>query len=209
MPARVGAATAQRSSKAAAKKKKPARAKAGKPVKPASSFSNATGAKAPAVPAAPPPPLTGEKFDRGTVFDARAYLADRLKLKEGGELRLFHHAYQQWAGAVPGEKTWMSTKHSGGNYGKGFYTSTRPETGYGSNEFQVALPVKTFAGKKVYELPSGYYGDTLEMPPGADILAVRQGEYTWFVFKPGSDEWLNASAKIADWDKAGEKVGWS
>jgi hypothetical protein len=214
MPARLAAAArakapAAKTSKTTTRRKKTTTAAKAKP---ASSFKAASTAKpkvATTTPAAPPAPLTGEKFDRGTVYDASAYLADRLKLQKGGNLRLFHHATAMWPDATPGKKAWMSTKHSGGNYGKGFYTSTRPETVYGSKEFQVQLPVKAFEGKKVYELPTGWYGDQLKMPAGVDIVAIRQGDQSWFVFKPGSDEWLNKSATTADWDKPNEKVGWS
>jgi hypothetical protein len=161
------------------------------------------------VAAAPPPPLTGTPSGKGTIYDAQAYLFDRHKLQPGGELRLFHHATKMWPDAKPGEDAWISTKFSGGNYGKGFYSSTKPQPEYGTFEFQVAIPVKEFEGKKVWELPVGYYGNELQMPEGVDIVAVKQAGETWFVFKPGSDQWLNKAATTRDWDKPGEVVGWS
>lgn len=168
------------------------------------------GANVPAAPPAPAQPVAWKGVNSsGKIYDAQEYLTEKLKISGGGTLRIFHHTDTQWG--VPGVKRKMTISQNKGQtgqvYGPGFYTSTKPETGFGKYEFQIELPFKAFAGKKIYETTSG--GD--EMPPGVDILAVPQtwGDKTWFVFKAPSEAWLNRSALEADFDAAGEAVGWS
>lgn len=202
-----GTATVARKPKKPRAARKP---KAAAAPKPATSF---TPAAAPAAPPPAPVPLTGVPFKApdswasGTIYDAKAYLADRLKITGNGSLRVFHHSDKEWG--TPGWKTKITMRKNDGSngqvYGPGFYTSTRPETGYGKYEFQVELPLSAFEGKRIYESNGG--GKT--MPEGVDILAVPVGDRTWFIFKPESEAWLNRSAIEADFDRAGEAVGWS
>ena len=46
------------------------------------------------------------------------------------------------------------------------------------------------------------------MPPGVDILAVKIGKDYYFIFKPESEAWLNASATQADFDGPNHINGW-
>ncbi|MBX7101198.1 MAG: hypothetical protein K1X89_26010 [Myxococcaceae bacterium] len=163
-------------------------------------------------PRTPPGPLVGVDARPagglpGKIYDAMEFFASRQNLGPGGELRLFHHTEAAWG--TPGQKTWVSTGKSGGGLGDGFYVSTVPETGYGQAEFQLALPMKAFQGKKIFEVESG---GTIVMPPGVDILSFKypgNDPRTWLVFKDGSADWLNKSATTADFDAPGEAIGWS
>ncbi|MBK7864091.1 MAG: hypothetical protein IPJ65_36930 [Archangiaceae bacterium] len=212
------AAPAAKPKRTAAAKKPSTRAK--KPAAAAkSTFTAAKAATPPAVagvtadPPAAPKPLTGTAHAIGTIYDAQEWIADRLGLGPKGELRLFHHESQVWPGAVPGEKTWVSTSHSRGLFNTGFYTATEPDTLYGRKEFQLGFPVKAFKGKKVIEVAYGKYRDP--MPDGVHIVVVTNpysstaNQAKWFIFKPGDDAWLNESATTADWDADDEVMGWS
>lgn len=139
------------------------------------------------------------------TYDFAEYVKEKVK-PEGDSIEVFHHARTQWA--TPDQFTRISTRKSGGLYGKGFYTSTRPEKGYGAYEFDLKLPVAKLAGHKVLELAewSGF-NDTDALPAGVDVLAVKAGDHTWFVFKPGSEWWVNAASTESDFDKPGEPSG--
>src|SRR5262245_11958990 len=67
----------------------------------------------------PPPPLTGTPFSEvnaeGTIYDAKAYLADRLKIADDGALRLFHHTAKEWG--IPGVKTKITMRKNDGSNG--------------------------------------------------------------------------------------------
>lgn len=161
--------------------------------------------------------LTGKAYVSGGVagkiYDAARYVQSRFEQKPTGKVRVFHQAADNW-NATPGEKTWVSTKHSGGMYGKGFYTARKPERTFGPHQFQLEIPVSAFKGKKIVELDSDTMApwDRFHMPDGVDILAVKGGYgvtgQVWLVFKPGSDEWLNKSATQADFDKPGQTDTW-
>lgn len=161
--------------------------------------------KVPSTPAPKPAvgtPYTDANGNTATMFDAQDFLEKNLGLKPGDTLKLFHHAKDQWA--PPGERAWVSDHRSGGYCGEGFYTSTRPEENYGEFQFQLEIPVEAFEGKKLVER----YGN-VDLPPGADIQMDHNSGYTWFIFKPGSAEWLNKSATQAEFDKPGESAGWN
>ena len=145
---------------------------------------------------------------KGTVYTATSYVKDRLGLAKSDELRLFHHSKTLWA--TPGEDTRISTRKSGGVYGKGFYTSTKAETWYGPNQFQLEIPVKALTGKKIFEVEGGLGGvpDTFVMPEGTDVVAVRQNKDVWFVFKAGSEFWVNSASTESDFDEPGKTVAW-
>ncbi len=140
----------------------------------------------------------------GQVFDASVYLKDRLGLGKRDTLRVYHHAREAWG--TPGVRTRISPYKSGGLYGKGFYSSTKPETLYGKFEFDLEIPVSAFEGKKVVEVPRAV-GDGFTMPAGVDIMTVRHGTTVWFIFKPGSETWLNRVSTESDFDRPDELIG--
>lgn len=224
MPARTQSRTAKASTTKAATAKPTTRAKtavskakkAGHPqtssMAAAKKKATVAGVGEELTPRTPPGPLVGVPASPaggmpGKIYDAMEFFASRQNLGPGGELRLFHHTEAAWG--TPGQKTWVSTGKSGGGLGNGFYVSTVPETGYGQAEFQLAIPMKAFKGKKIFEVESG---GTIVMPPGVDILSFKypgNDPRTWLVFKDGSADWLNASATTADFDAPGEAIGWS
>ncbi|MBK7864090.1 MAG: hypothetical protein IPJ65_36925 [Archangiaceae bacterium] len=159
------------------------------------------------VPAAAPAPLVGTQWKNGTIYDAQAFLTEKLKISGDGSLRVFHHTATEWG--IPGVKTKITMRKNAGGahgqvYGDGFYTSTKPETWYGKYEFQLEIPFAAFAGKKVLQSYSGN-----EMPPGIDILMVPMGGSYYVIFKPESEYWLNRSAIQADFDRDNDPVGWN
>jgi hypothetical protein len=153
--------------------------------------------------------LTGTPYSnggaKGTIYDLAAFAKERAKLSDGDTLKLFHHTAKQWA--EPGVRTRISTRKSDGVYGKGFYTSTKPEKGYGHYEFQLFIPVSKLAGKKVFEVTSGFVPKNFEMPPGCDVMAVKAFAATWFIFKPGSEWWVQGVSTESDFDRPGEPAG--
>lgn len=158
---------------------------------------------------AKPAPLKGKAYRSGNaygkVFDAQRYVKEKVLPAQGDELKLFHHAQDRW-GKV-GQDQWISTNKSGGNFGEGFYTSTKPEIPYGRYEFDVTIPISALEGKKVLEVTNYYIPDDFKMPRGVSIIAVKQYDHTWFVFKPRSEDWLNAVSTERSWDRANERPG--
>ena len=157
-----------------------------------------------------PSPITGTPYThgptKGTVYTATSYVKERLGLDPSDDLRLFHHSKTLWA--TPGEDTRISTRKSGGVYGKGFYTSTKAETFYGPNQFQLEIPVNALTDKKIFEIEGWQVKDDFVMPDGTDVLAVRQNKDVWFVFKAGSEFWVNSSSTESDFDEPGKTVAW-
>ncbi|MBX7100644.1 MAG: hypothetical protein K1X89_23225 [Myxococcaceae bacterium] len=158
---------------------------------------------------AKPAPLKGKAYrsagEKGTIYDARRYVEEKVLPKQTDALKVFHHAYDRW-GKV-GQDQWISTNKSGGNFGEGFYTSTKPELGYGQYEFDVTIPLSALEGKKILEVTDWILPDNFRMPRGVSVLAVKQYDHTWFVFKPRSEDWLNTVTTERRWDRAGERPG--
>jgi len=172
-------------------------------------------APAAATPAAPAPTLVGTPYSSngysGTIYNFSQWVQNRLKLGPGDSLKLFHHTRTLWG--TPGQRQNISDHKSGGVYGKGFYTSTKPETGYGQYEFQLSIPVSALAGRQILEVKSGP-GDSLQMPPGVDVMVDDIGwngetDHDWFIFKPGSQWWVNSVSDQSQFDKPGDPVGWN
>lgn len=142
----------------------------------------------------------------GTIYAMSSYVRERVK-PQGGKLELFHHARALWG--TPDQYTPISTRKSGGVFGKGFYTSTKPETGYGTYEFDLTLPTKALANHKVLEVPYSTVPADFVMPAGVDVMALKPygGDTTWFIFKPGSEFWVNGASTESDFDQPGTPNG--